>query len=71
MGRIIIEQIRTIREKKRIKSAYALSKLVGLKKDTVLNLERSGDARLKTLFTIADYFGYDVVLQEKKKNGND
>lgn len=62
----ISKQIRDIREE-RCLSQWKLSQLIGVKVDTIKEIEQGNSVRLETLSKIAQYFGYEVVLKRKEE----
>lgn len=62
----IYKQIRDIREE-RCLSQWKLSQLIGIKVDTLKSLEKGDGGRIETLFKVADYLGYEVVLKRKEE----
>lgn len=62
----ISKQIRHMREERSL-SQWGLSKLIGVKVDTIKEIEKGNSVRLDTLSKIAQYFGYEVVLKRKEE----
>lgn len=62
----ISKQIKDIREE-RCLSQWKLSQLIGVKVDTIKEIEQGNSVRLETLSKIANYFGYEVVLKRKEE----
>lgn len=62
----VIEQIIDVRQEKGL-STWKVAKSIGVKVDTIQNLESDNGSRLDTLIKMADFLGYEVVLKRKEE----
>lgn len=62
----VIEQIIDARQEKGL-STWKVAKSIGVKVDTIQQLESDKGSRLDTLIKMADFLGYEVVIRKKRK----